>query len=65
MYSAQFLTMSISKCRVKCVVHWRGGREGSFPERTGQPLLPPFLKRMYNVQYSLLYIVTNNDLYNI
>ena len=41
-YSVQFFVINILQCRVKCVVHWRGGREGSFPERTGQPLLPPF-----------------------
>ena len=34
--------MNILQCRVKCVAHWRGAREGSFPERTGQLILPPF-----------------------
>ena len=29
-------------CGVKCVVHWKGGKEGSFPEIKGQPVLPPF-----------------------
>ena len=39
MYSVQFIVMSILQCRVKFVVHWRGGREGSFPEKTGHALL--------------------------
>ena len=67
MYSVQFIVMSILQCRVKCVVHWRGGREGSFPERTGQPLLSPFFKKHVQcaVQFIVQYIVTNNELYNI
>ena len=42
MFSVQFIVMNILQYRVKYEVHWRGGREGSFPERTGQPLLAPF-----------------------
>jgi hypothetical protein len=42
MYSVQFIVMNILQCRTTCVVHWKGSREGSFPERTVQPLLPPF-----------------------
>jgi hypothetical protein len=42
MYSVQFIVMSILQCRVKCLVHWREVREGSFPERTGHTLLAPF-----------------------
>jgi hypothetical protein len=49
----QFIIMNILQRRVKCVVHWREGREGSFPERTGQPILPPTVCSM---QYSLLHI---------
>ena len=58
MYGVQFIVMSILQCRVKCLVHLRRGREGSFSERTGQPLLAPF--KAYT-----MYIVTNNELYNI
>jgi hypothetical protein len=76
MYSVQFIVMNILQCRVKCVVHWRGGKEGSCPERKGQPLLPPFKActvcstvyfTLHSMQYSLLYIVhcANNELYNI
>ena len=51
MYSEQFFVMNILQCRVKCVVHWRGEKEGSFPERTGQPLLPPLKHVQYEVQF--------------
>ena len=73
MYSVQFIVMDILRCRVKCVVHWRGGREGSFPKRTCQPLLPAFKActvgstvycKVIQIMNSIIYSIVFSILYN-
>ena len=66
MYSVQYIVMYTLQCRVKCVVHWRGGREGSFPERTGQPLLPPFKAcTVCSTVYCTVQQIMNSIIYSI
>ena len=66
MYSIQYIVIYTIKCRKKCVVHWRGGREGSFPEGTGQPLLAPFKAcTMYSTVYCTVQQMMDSIIYSI
>ena len=66
MYSVQFIVMNILQCRVKCVVHWRGGRDCSFPERTGQSLLPTFKAcAVCSTFYCTVQQIMNSIIYSI
>ena len=65
LYSVKYNPMYILQCRVKCVLQRRGGREGSFPERTGQPLLPPFkASTVYSTIYCAVQQIKNFIIYS-
>ena len=66
MFSIHCIVMDILQCRVKCVVYWRGGRERSFSERTGQPLRPHFEAcTVCSIVYCAVQHILNPIIYSI